>query len=58
MEKRTKMTKFPLIKYNNSEDKGLCSDAYEVPIDEVESVVVDAHFDSNNDRFFSYSGST
>lgn len=47
------MTKIPLIKCNNSEDEKLCSDAYEVPIDEVESVVMDAHFDSANNRFFS-----
>ena len=54
MEKRTEMAKLPLIKCNNSEDKGLCSDVYEIPIDEVESVVQGAHFDSGNDRFFSY----
>ncbi|RVX11995.1 hypothetical protein CK203_009398 [Vitis vinifera] len=52
MEKRTEMAKLPLIKCNNSEDKGLCSDVYEIPIDEVESVVQGAHFDSGNDRTF------
>ncbi|RVW47966.1 hypothetical protein CK203_102275 [Vitis vinifera] len=49
MEKRTEMAKLPLIKCNNSKDKGLCSDVYEIPIDEVESVVQGAHFDSGND---------
>lgn len=46
------MAKLPLIKCNNSKDKGLCSDVYEIPIDEVESVVQGAHFDSGNDRTF------